>query len=101
MSGDEKNDEKETLEDKNYEVEGDEDDAEELVKSITDGLKSRAKYYKTTKPFAVKTIVTRRDLLLLETCVAGYEALKMIDKKLAVDHQSWMAVCGKTAEDLD
>ena len=101
MSSDRKNGGRETLEDKNYEGEGNEDDAENLVKSITDGLKRRAKFYRVTKHFAVKEVIARRDLLLLETCVAGYEALKMIDKKLAVDHQSWMAVCGKTAEDLD
>ena len=78
-----------------------EEGAEELHKNITDGLKKRAKHYKITKPFAEKDPITRRDLLLLEECVRKYDALKVIDKKLMLDHVKWLAVCGKSAEDLN
>ena len=39
--------------------------------------------------------------MLLEGCVASYDALKVIDKKLAMDHQSWISGCGKTVEELE
>ena len=78
-----------------------EEGAEELHKNITDGLKKRAKHYKITKPFAEKDPITRRDLLLLAECVRNYDALKVIDEKLMVDHVKWLAVCGKSAEDLN
>ena len=78
-----------------------EENVKVLLDSISEGLKSRAKYYKLTKPFAEKTVITRSDLLLLNNCVASYDALKVIDTKLAFDHQDWLSVCGKTAEDLE
>ena len=69
-----------------------EEGAEELHKNITDGLKKRAKHYKITKPFSEKDPITRRDLLLLDECVNNYDALKVIDKKLMVDHSClWKA----------
>ena len=69
-----------------------EEGAEELHKNITDGLKRRAKHYKITNSFAEKDPITRRDLLLLEECVNKYDALKVIDKKLMVDHSClWKA----------
>ena len=46
-------------------------------------------------------MVTRGDLLLLEGCVASYDALKVIDKKLALDYHDWLSCCWKTAEDLE
>ena len=79
----------------------DDEDSEILLERISDGLKARSKFYKLTKPFAEKTVVTRRDLLLLEGCVASYDSLKVKDKRLALDYQSWLSSCGKSVEDLE
>ena len=74
---------------------------DELLQLITEGLKSRAQHYKMTKPFAEKGVITRKDLLLLGTVVASYDALKEIDTKLVVDHENWLLICGETAEKLE
>ena len=76
------------------EEKSDEDIAKELLKLIADGLKSRTKHFKVTKPFAEKSVITRSDLLLLGSYVDSYDALQVIDTKLAVDHQNWLNVCG-------
>ena len=83
------------------EKEEEEEDPDVLLEGISEGLKARSKFYKLTKPFAEKSVVTRGDLLLLEGCVASYDALKVIDKKLALDYHDWLSCCGKTAEDLE
>ena len=77
------------------------EDAEQLLESITEGLKGRAKHYKVTKPFAEKTVITRQDLLLLDSVVKSYEALCEIDAKIAENHAAWLVACGKTSEQLD
>ena len=59
-----------------------EDDSNDLLESIAEGLKTRTKFFKLTKPFAEKTIISRGDLLLLDGCVASFDALKVIDKNL-------------------
>ena len=101
MSG---KDGKEESQEQNVSEENDKDvtaKIDELLHSITEGLKSRAQHYKLTKPFAEKGVITRTDLLLLGTLVASYDALEEIDTKLAVDHVNWLSICGQTAEELE
>ena len=73
----------------------------DLLDSLNDGLKTRVKFYKVIKPFADKERFSRKDLVLVENYVKSYEALKEIDKKLAIDHCEWMNATGKTEDALN
>ena len=77
------------------------EDARQLLESITEGLKGRAKHYKVTKAFAEKTAIGRQDLLLLDSVVKSYDALCKMDAKIAENHAAWLVACGKTSEQLD
>ena len=106
--GSNKTDQKEdilaVIQEKEFDIkmsENEAEDSEQLLESITEGLKGRAKHYKVTKPFAEKTAITRQDLLLLDSVVKSYEALCEIDAKIAENHAAWLVACGKTSEQLN
>ena len=82
-------------------VEAEPANEEDLLNSLNDGLKSRVKFYKVIKPFADKERFSRKDIVLVENYVKSFDALKEIDKKLAIDHCDWMNASGKTEETLN
>ena len=50
--------------------------AEVLLNSLNDGLKTRVQFFKVIKPFADKERFSRKDIILVENYVKSFEALK-------------------------
>ena len=76
-------------------------EAADLLKMVEDLLASRKVHQNVTKAFIKKEAVTRGDLIRLKSLVTSSDAFKVIDKQLTVAQRKWLAVCGKSEEDLD